>query len=136
MNITNIMESVKVKNDYLHEWENLINELSEKELALIEWKEIYEIKAQSIEDETDFKAIYGRNNADIRKLHIKQELKEWSNTITDLEISIAWIFIVGFCNNSTRSSNLYCSPRPKNVCSNSTPAEQNLPSHSCWCPRH
>ncbi len=78
-------------NDYLHEWENLINELSMKELALIEWKEIYEIKAQTIEDETDFKALYGRNNADIRKLHIKQELKEWSNTITDLEISIAWI---------------------------------------------
>ena len=69
----------------------LNHELSEKELALIEWKEIYEIKAQTIEDETDFKAIYGRNNADIRKLHIKQELKEWSNTITDLEISINWI---------------------------------------------
>lgn len=88
---TNTTESVKVSNDYLREWESLINELSEKELALIEWKEIYEIKAQSIEDETDFKALYGRNNADIRKLHIKQELKEWSNTITDLEISINWI---------------------------------------------
>ena len=86
-----IMESVKVTNDYLKEWESLINELSEKELALIEWKQIYEIKAQTIEDETDFKALYGRNNADIRKLHIKNELKEWSNTITDLEISINWI---------------------------------------------
>lgn len=50
-------------NDYLKEWEDLINELSEKELALIEWKQVYEIKAQSIEDETDFKALYGRNNA-------------------------------------------------------------------------
>ena len=78
-------------NDYLKEWEELVNELSEKELALIEWKQIYEIKAQTIEDETDFKAIYGRNNADIRKLHIKQELKEWDNTIVDLEISINWI---------------------------------------------
>ena len=85
------MESVKVTNEYLTEWENLINELSEKELALIEWKQVYEIKAQTIEDETDFKAIYGRNNADIRKLHIKNELKEWSNTIIDLEISIDWI---------------------------------------------
>ena len=91
VNTTIIMESVKVTNDYLKEWENLINELSEKELALIEWKQIYEIKAQTIEDETDFKAIYGRNNADIRKLHIKQELKEWDNNIVDLEISIAWI---------------------------------------------
>lgn len=51
-------------------------------------------------------------------------------------LGCSWIFIVGFCDNSTTSSNLYCSPRPKNVCSNSTPAEQNLPSHSCWCPRH
>ena len=87
----NIMENVKMVNEYLKEWEELINELSEKELALIEWKQVYEIKAQSIEDETDFKALYGRNNADVRKLHIKQELKDWSNIITDLEISIAWI---------------------------------------------
>lgn len=87
----NIMESVKVSNDYLREWENLVDELSEKELALIEWKQVYEIKAQEIEDTTDFKAIYGRNNADVRKLHIKNELKDWSNIITDLEISINWI---------------------------------------------
>ena len=78
-------------NNYFEEWDNLINELSEKELALVEWKHVYEVKAQEIEDTTDFKALYGRNNADIRKLHIKNELKDWSNTITDLEISIAWI---------------------------------------------
>ena len=78
-------------NNYLEEWDNLINELSEKELALIEWKHVYEVKAQEIEDTTDFKALYGRNNADIRKLHIKNELKDWSNTIQDLEISINWI---------------------------------------------
>ena len=75
----------------LGEWETLINELSEKEVALYEWKEIYQIKSLEIENTTDFKSIYGKNNADIRKQHIKMELGEWDKTITDLQFSIDWI---------------------------------------------
>ena len=86
-----VYSTLRRSEEMLNEWEELVNELSEKELALVEWKHVYEVKAQEIEDTTDFKALYGRNNADIRKLHIKNELKDWSNTITDLEISIAWI---------------------------------------------
>ena len=33
---------------YLREWQSLIKELSEKEIALIEWKELYTIKAEEI----------------------------------------------------------------------------------------
>lgn len=76
---------------YLTEWNDLINELSEKELALIEWRNVYEIKAQEIEENTDFKELYGRNNADVRKNHVKNELRDWYIIITDLEISISWI---------------------------------------------
>ena len=75
----------------LGEWERLINELSSKEVALYQWKEVYAIKAMEIEENTDFKAIYGKNNADIRKQHVKMELSEWDSTIHDLETSIAWI---------------------------------------------
>lgn len=76
---------------YLDEWNELINELSEKELALIEWRNVYEIKAQEIEDNTDFKELYGRNNQEVRKNHVKNELRDWYVIITDLEISISWI---------------------------------------------
>ena len=75
----------------LGEWEGLVNELSEKEVALYEWKEVYQIKALEIENTVDFKSIYGKNNADIRKQHIKLELSEWDMNIHDLETSIAWI---------------------------------------------
>lgn len=76
---------------YLNEWENLINELSEKEIALFQWKEIYEIKAMEIENNTDFKELYGKNNEKIRKEHIKNELSEWYYNIKDLEFSINYI---------------------------------------------
>ena len=75
----------------LGEWERLINELSEKEVALYEWKEIYQIKSLEIENTVDFKSIYGKNNADVRKQHIKMELGEWDKTIHELETSINWI---------------------------------------------
>ena len=78
-------------NEYLNEWEDLINELSEKEIALYKWKQVYEIKAMEIENNTDFKALYGKNNADVRKQHIKNELSEWHKTIKELEFSIDWI---------------------------------------------
>ena len=78
-------------NELLGEWEQLIDELSSKEVALYEWKEIYQIKALEIENTTDFKALYGKNNADVRKQHVKMELSEWDKTITDLQFSIDWI---------------------------------------------
>ena len=78
-------------NELLQEWEQLIDELSSKEVALYEWKEVYQIKAMEIENTTDFKALYGKNNADVRKQHVKMELGEWDKTIHELEVSVAWI---------------------------------------------
>ena len=76
---------------YLREWEELVNELSEKEVALFKWKEVYEIRAMEIENNTDFKELYGKNNEKIRKEHVKNELADWHYIIKDLEFSIAWI---------------------------------------------
>lgn len=75
----------------LAEWSNLVTELSEKEIALYEWKEIYNIKSLEIENNTDFKAIYGKNNDKIRKEHVKNELSDWYETIKELKFSIDWI---------------------------------------------
>lgn len=76
---------------YLKEWEALIYELSENEIALFKWKEVYAIKSLEIEAHTDFKELYGKNNAEIRKEHIKNELSEWYYNIKDLEFSINYI---------------------------------------------
>ncbi len=75
----------------LKEWENLINELSEKEIALYQWREIYQIKADEIIENTDFKTLYGANNQKIRDKHVKNQLSEWHSIITELEFSINYI---------------------------------------------
>ena len=78
-------------NEYLREWEELVNELSEKEIALFKWKEVYEIRAMEIENNTDFKELYGKNNEKVRKEHVKNELADWHYIIKDLEFSISYI---------------------------------------------
>ena len=75
----------------LNEWETLVDELSEKEIALYQWKECYQIKADEIIGNTDFKALYEANNQKVRDNHVKTELSDWHDTIKELEFSIDWI---------------------------------------------
>ena len=87
--------------DYFKEWEQLVNELSQKEQAVIEWEETYEIKSDSllaearrIKDETGkdiIKETYGGNNDRTRELYVKEQLLDWNKNIQDLELSIDWI---------------------------------------------
>ena len=72
-------------------WWSWITELSEKEVALYKWKEVYHVKSEEIIAETDFKALYGKNNDKVRKDHVKTELKDWYDTIKELEFSIDYI---------------------------------------------
>lgn len=78
-------------NDYLRQWDELIEELSQKEIALWQWKEVYEIKANEIIEHTDFKELYGANNQKVRDNHVRNELADWYNTIKELEFSIDYI---------------------------------------------
>ena len=78
-------------NDYLRQWDELIEELSEKEIALFQWKQVYEIKANEIIEHTDFKELYGANNQKVRDNHVRNELADWYDTIKELEFSIAYI---------------------------------------------
>ena len=75
----------------LMEWKNLVDELSEKEVKLWDCKEAYQIASEDIIAKTDFKELYGKNNADVRKQHVKNELSDWYYEIHSLEVSIDWI---------------------------------------------
>ena len=77
--------------ELLEHWENLIEELSNKEIALYKWKEIYEIKANEIIEHTDFKELYGANNQKVRDNHVRNELSDWYENIKDLEFSINYL---------------------------------------------
>lgn len=77
--------------DYFNEWEELVNELSEKEINLLNLEEQYAEQEQKILTNTDFKEIYGANNDKIRKNHIKKELKPLDDAKNDLEISTKYI---------------------------------------------
>lgn len=75
----------------LIEWNELINELSDKEVALFKWKEVYNVKAEEIIEHTNFKELYGANNQKVRDNHVRNELSDWYDIIKDLEFSIDWI---------------------------------------------
>lgn len=73
------------------DWDNFITELSEKEVELINLKELYAQQEQDILTNFDFKEAYGKNNETIRKNHVKNELKDIVEKKNDLEISITYL---------------------------------------------
>ena len=75
----------------LSEWSRLVTELSEKEIALYHWKEVYNVKSEEIIANTDFKALYGANNQKVRDNHVKSELSDWYDNIKELEFSIDYL---------------------------------------------
>lgn len=77
--------------DYYNEWDNIIIELSEKEVDLINLKETYAEQEQEILSNTDFKKLYGANNDKVRKNHIKKELKSLEDAKNDLNVSIDYL---------------------------------------------
>ena len=77
--------------DYYSEWEKIVKELSDKEVELINLKEVYSEKEQEILLNTDFKELYGKNNEGIRKNHIKKTLQAMTDAKNDLEISISYL---------------------------------------------
>jgi hypothetical protein len=72
-------------------WEGLVRELSDKEVELLNLKEYIQSESFHIETTFDFKEAYGKNNADIRKQHIKSELADVFDKVQSLKLSINWI---------------------------------------------
>lgn len=85
-----LITSVPV-NYLLEAWEDLVHELSGKERALLDLKEFVNQQGFEFEQHTDYKALYGKNNADVRKHHLKQELSDVFDEIQALELGINWI---------------------------------------------
>ena len=73
------------------EWSNLIASLSDKEQTYYNLKETYQGLSEEIISQTDFKAIYGKNNDTIRKQHVREELAEEHKEIKELEFEIDYI---------------------------------------------
>lgn len=74
--------------DDLTEWSKLITELSLKEVDYIKIKDRIFDKQQWMEENTNFKEMYGKNNADVRKAHFKKFLKDEYAIRNHLEVSI------------------------------------------------
>ena len=77
--------------ELLKEWEDLIEELTEKEIDYYYTKRSYQALSDKIIAETDFKSLYGANNQKVRDNHVRNELSDLYNTIKTLEFSIDWI---------------------------------------------
>ena len=75
----------------LEEWEDLVSELSQKEIELYNLKEAYLIAESEIVNNTDFKALYGANNQKVRDNHVKSELADMVSQMKALEFGINWI---------------------------------------------
>lgn len=75
----------------LQEWEDLVNELSHKEVELVNVREEHNRKEFEILTTFDFKKVYGKDNEKIRKAHVHNELFDLDKSISDLELSINWI---------------------------------------------
>ena len=74
-------------------WEELVNELSDKEVDLSSKKEEYANKEFEIVfmSDIDFKAMYGSTSEKVRKEHAKNELSKLDGEIKALEFGINWI---------------------------------------------
>ena len=77
--------------ELLMKWEDLVNELSDKEVELYRLKEAYLIAEADIVNNTNFKELYGANNQKVRDNHVKNELSDMVSDMKALEFGIAWI---------------------------------------------
>ena len=72
-------------------WEEMILELSEKEIRKYKLKEDNFNKQQEIIKTTDFNGLYGKNNKDVRKLHVDKIMADDFKEEKDLEFSIGYL---------------------------------------------
>ena len=73
---------------YLHEWKKILGELEADEKELKELKNTYDEKSNEMIVIVDFNTLYGANNKDIRKSHIKKAFKDVVKRKEELELKI------------------------------------------------
>lgn len=79
-------ESPNTIDKLFNQWEIYINELSDKEKELLNVKKSYSQLEQNIIENTDFKALYGKNNEKIKTAHVESELQDLVVKKQDLEL--------------------------------------------------
>ncbi len=81
-------EDEKTIEDWYNDWRALIKLVYDKGQELYQLKNNLLQAEQEIIDNTDFKAIYGKNNAEVRKAHLKNELQPTYDAKFELESKI------------------------------------------------
>ena len=84
---------VKDVDELVMAYEDLVFELSEKEMELAQMKEEYNRKEFDIifRSDIDFKSLYGSTSEKVRKQHAKETLAGLDKTKSDLELSVEFI---------------------------------------------
>jgi hypothetical protein len=77
----------------IREYEELLIELSDKEVEYMDLKEEYNQKEFEIVylSDINFKELYGSTSEKVRKQHAVNELKEFKDKINSLELSVDWL---------------------------------------------
>ena len=88
----NIVPITDVPGDeLLRTYEDLVLELSDKEIELYMLKEQYLQRESEIVQNTDFKALYNANNQKIRDQHVKETLSDMVEKKVELQFTIDFI---------------------------------------------
>ena len=74
--------------ELLDKWETLINKVSMMEIEYYQLKEEIFNEEQKIIKNTDFNALYGANNKDVRKEHLNKTMKPKKDKKKALEITL------------------------------------------------
>lgn len=78
----------KTIEDWYNEWADLLETISDKSIELHTLKENLIQAEQDIIENTNFKALYGKNNESVRKAHLRDELQAEYDAKFELEHSI------------------------------------------------
>ena len=88
----NIVPITEIPSDeLLRTYEDLVLELSDKEIELYLLKEQYLQRESEIVQTTDFKSLYGANNQKIRDQHVKETLSDMVEKKVELQFTIDFI---------------------------------------------
>ena len=78
-------------DELLRTYEDLVLELSDKEIELYMLKEQYLQRESEIVQTTNFKELYGANNQKVRDQHVKETLSDMVQSKVELQFTIDFI---------------------------------------------
>ena len=86
--LAELKDKKKKIKELLSKWETLINKISMQEIELYNLKDAIFKEEQEIIKNTDFNALYGANNKDVRKEHLDKTMKPKKDLKKSLELDL------------------------------------------------